>query len=229
MDAPRTSSSRSTNLRLDFEKSALCLKSLRPTGDTPKLSRKLLVSDLDTPSFYRKVTKVEVRTDDKDSADAKDREKSVADTGSDRASNDGDDVVLDSPGVLETCSDSNATKRSDGLREDRIEHKVKRSESYRMANSPIMFIRKFSSTAEKSSKISRTPSEELQEELLKESINYPETVSSPEPRSDGIIGFNAEIAISVSKTTVPKSPRPRATDIQPARVLKYSGNDTEIW
>ncbi|XP_078032806.1 uncharacterized protein LOC144467746 [Augochlora pura] len=224
---PRMSSSRSTNLRLDFEKSALCLKSLRPTGNTPKLSKKLLVSDLDTPSFYRKVARLDVRSENRDSCDPNDQEKSIADTFGDCISND-ERVVLDSPVIIETCSDGNATKRSDGPREDRIEHKVKRSESYRMANSPIMFIRKFSSTTDRS-KISRTPSEELQEELLKESINYPETVSSPEPRSDGNIGFNADATISVPQTTVPKSPRPRATDIQPARVLKYSGNDTEIW
>lgn len=221
IDAPRTSS-RSTNLRLDFEKSALCLKSLRPTGNTPKLSRKLLVSDLDTPSFCRKATKLESQCEEKDS-EIKDAEKHSGDCNSNDK-----DVILD-PNVSETRPDSNATNRSDCLREDRVERKVKRSESYRMANSPIMFIKKFSSNVEKSSKMSRSPSAELQLELLKESINYPETVSSPEPQIDGNSNFNANAAVSGSATTVPKSPRPRATDIEPARVLKYSGNDTEIW
>lgn len=91
-----------------------------------------------------------------------------------------------------------------------------------------MFIKKFSN-AEKSSKICRTPSEELQEELLKETINYPETISSPEPQINSKLNFDTSVANSTPVVTVPNSPRPRAVDIEPARVLKYSSNDTEIW
>lgn len=92
-----------------------------------------------------------------------------------------------------------------------------------------MFIKKFSGNGEKSSKICRTPSEELQEELLKERINYPETISSPEPPLDSNVNFDMNVTISIPIANACKSPRPRPTDIEPARVLKYSGNDTEIW
>lgn len=95
------------------------------------------------------------------------------------------------------------------------ERKIKRSESYRMANSPIMFIKKFSNAYSNdktdNNKISRTASEELRDDLFKERINYPETVASP------------------PSNLSPGRWRHEATDIEPARVLKYSGNDTEIW
>lgn len=211
---------KATNLRLDFEKSALCSKGSRSSGNTPKSSRKLLVSDLDTPNFCRKITKLDPRCDEgigvrENDSRLRDGEKSTVD----ESGLNERDTVVDS-GFSETCADNGPTKKGS----DRAERKVKRSESYRMANSPIMFIKKFSSNGEKSSKICRTPSEELQEELLKERINYPETVSSPEPPN-----FDMNVTISIPITTVAKSPRPRATDIEPARVLKYSGNDTEIW
>lgn len=138
---------------------------------------------------------------------------------------DGRDTT-DSSDIFETCV--NNSRKSEAPRGDRLERKVKRSESYRMANSPIMFIKKFSN-AEKSSKICRTPSEELQEELLKETINYPETISSPEPQINSKLNFDTSVANSTPVVTVPNSPRPRAVDIEPARVLKYSSNDTEIW
>lgn len=56
---------RPTNLRLDFERSTFCPRNLRPTGNTPKLSKKLLVSDLDTPNFCRKVTKMDSQCNDR--------------------------------------------------------------------------------------------------------------------------------------------------------------------
>ena len=204
-----------TNLRLDFERSALGSKGSRPSGNTPKSSRKLLVSDLDTPNFSRKITKLDPRCDE---------EIDVRENDADESGLNERGTIVDS-GFSETCPDNGRTRKSESFRaNDRAERKVKRSESYRMANSPIMFIKKFSSNGEKSSKICRTPSEELQEELLKERINYPETVSSPEPPN-----FDMNVTISVPVTALAKSPRPRATDIEPARVLKYSGNDTEIW
>lgn len=193
----------SANSRLDFEKSGLYPKILRVTGNTPKLGRKLLVSDLDTPSFCRK--------------------KPDSDSQNDTALND-----CDKNATVDCTELANQTaKNSDSVRGDRVDRKVKRSESYRMANSPIMFIKKFSASnqAEKSSKICRTPSEELQEELLKERINYPETVSSPEPRVKNNVTFDNNVTLQ----SVPTSPRPRASDLEPARVLKYSSNDTEIW
>ncbi|KAF3426310.1 hypothetical protein E2986_02439 [Frieseomelitta varia] len=206
-----------TNLRLDFERSALCSNGSRPSVNTPKSSRKLLVSDLDTPNFCRKITKLDPRCDE---------EIGVRESDADESGLNDRGTIVDS-GFSETCPDNGHTKKSESFKvNDRAERKVKRSESYRMANSPIMFIKKFSSNGEKSSKICRTPSEELQEELLKERINYPETVSSPEPPH---VNFDMNVTISIPVTTVAKSPRPRATDIEPARVLKYSGNDTEIW
>lgn len=196
------------NSRLDFEKSGLYPKSLRVTGNTPKLGRKLLVSDLDTPNFCRKTPNsdqnMNTTLDDRDTVDKN---------------------------TTTNCTelDNQTVKNSDSLRSDRIDRKVKRSESYRMANSPIMFIKKFSTgnQAEKSSKICRTPSEELQEELLRERINYPETVSSPEPQVNNNVTFDNNVTVPLQ--SVPTSPRPRASDLEPARVLKYSSNDTEIW
>lgn len=233
-----TTAIKSSNLRLDFEKSALCPKHLRPTGNTPKLSRKLLVSDLDTPNFCRKVTKLEDRSDVQDIVGGKENEDrlrnedkslSVVSAIDEHGSN-GRDTIADFSDVPETCHDNSSTRKHDAYRTvEKVERKVKRSESYRMANSPIMFIKKFSGNGEKSSKICRTPSEELQEELLKERINYPETISSPEPPIDSNVNFDMNVTISIPITTLAKSPRPRATDIEAARVLKYTGNDTEIW
>lgn len=225
--------SKATNLRLDFEKSALCPKNLRSTGNTPKSSRKLLVSDLDTPNFHRKIAKLNSQCDSQE-IDVKenhshlrneDKLSSTTSVISEFRLNERDAVVDSDIGDI---SDNNScTKRTQIFSgSDRIERKVKRSESYRMANSPIMFIKKFSINGEKSSKICRTPSEELQEELLKERINYPDTISSPEPPN---VNFDMNVTISIPVTTVSKSPRPRPMDIEPARVLKYSGNDTEIW
>lgn len=198
----------SANSRLDFEKSGLYPKILRVTGNTPKLGRKLLVSDLDTPNFCRK--------------------KPDSESQDDTALSDCDTV--DKNTTVDCTELNNQTAaNSDPVRGDRADRKVKRSESYRMANSPIMFIKKFSAgnQAEKSSKICRTPSEELQEELLRERINYPETVSSPEPRVNNNVTCDNNVTVPLQ--TVPTSPRPRALDLEPARVLKYSSNDTEIW
>lgn len=199
----------SANSRLDFEKSGLYPKILRVTGNTPKLGRKLLVSDLDTPSFCRK----------KPNSDSQNANTVLNDSSH--------DTIEKNTSVDCSELDNQTAKNYDSLRGDRTDRKVKRSESYRMANSPIMFIKKFSaSNQEKSSKICRTPSEELQEELLKERINYPETVSSPEPRVNNNMTFDNNVTVLQS---VPTSPRPRASDLEPARVLKYSSNDTEIW
>lgn len=116
------------------------------------------------------------------------------------------------------------------------ERKIKRSESYRMANSPIMFIKKLSinNLDKSSSKIIRTASEELREDLLKETINYPDSVASPginDSNFDNNCDSNnlSNDSVKSLQLTSPSSPRPRALDIEPARVLKYSTNDTEIW
>lgn len=215
------------NMRMDLDKStSLCPKILRVTGNTPKLGRKLLVSDLDTPNFCRRSLEPapsDNRNTVEESATSillNDRDSGDKSSGIDRAE------------LSATCPDNQIGRRSDCPsqaceRVERTDRKVKRSESYRMANSPIMFIKKFSNNAEKSSKICRTPSEELQEELLKERINYPETVSSPEPQVDGNVGFDMKLTSPIQSG--PTSPRPRALDLEPARVLKYSSNDTEIW
>lgn len=221
--------------RLDFEKSDLCPKILRVTGNTPKLGRKLLVSDLDTPSFRRRG--LEAANDDgRNTVVEVNDTVALTSTAPSAAPDDRDSDASESvsaelsSGSLDNGRTTAAAGRSDAARD---RGKVKRSESYRMANSPIMFIKKFSSGADKSSsKICRTPSEELQEELLKERINYPETVSSPEPRPvDGNATYNVTIPLPtpVPVQTGPISPRPRASDLEPARVLKYSSNDTEIW
>lgn len=217
-----------TNSRLDLDRSAL-LRPRNPSegGATPKLNRKLLVSDLDTPNFSRKTTRLEVGEETRENW-SRNGEKSAVDDESGWSSRRGDDrLTIEQPDF----GADNASKRLDTFRGRSVdnERKVKRSESYRMANSPIMFIKKFSGNGEKSSKICRTPSEELQEELLKERINYPETISSPEPPLDANVNFDMNVTISIPVANVGKSPRPRPTDIEPARVLKYSGNDTEIW
>lgn len=219
-----------TNSRLDLDRSAL-LRPRNPSegGATPKLNRKLLVSDLDTPNFSRKMTRLEVGEETRENW-PRNGEKSAVDDESRR----GDDRLTideqpDFGGAADPASKRLDTFRGRSVENERVERKVKRSESYRMANSPIMFIKKFSGNGEKSSKICRTPSEELQEELLKERINYPETISSPEPALDASVNFDMNVTISIPIANVGKSPRPRPTDIEPARVLKYSGNDTEIW
>ncbi|KYM77507.1 hypothetical protein ALC53_12136 [Atta colombica] len=200
----------SANSRLDFE-SGLYSKILRVTGNTPKLDRKLLVSDLDTPNFYRK----------KPNSDNQNENMTFNDC----------DIVDKNAAVDCTDLNNQTAKNSDSTRGDKTDRKVKRSESYRMANSPIMFIKKLSTSnqTEKSFKICRTPSEELQEELLKERINYPETVSSPEPRVNNNVMFDNTSLVTVPLQSVPTSPRPRALDLEPVRVLKCSSNDTEIW
>ena len=201
----------SANSRLDFEKSGLYSKILRVTGNTPKLDRKLLVSDLDTPNFCRKKT----------NSDSQNENMTFNDC----------DIVDKNAAVDCTDLNNQTAKNSDPTRGDKTDRKVKRSESYRMANSPIMFIKKLSTSnqTEKSFKICRTPSEELQEELLKERINYPETVSSPEPRVNNNVIFDNTSLVTVPLQSVPTSPRPRALDLEPVRVLKCSSNDTEIW
>lgn len=212
------------NLRMDLDKSGLCPKILQVTGNTPKLGGKLLVSDLDTPSFCRRSFDL-AATDNRNTV-----EESATSLLNDCDSSDKSSSI-DHAELSATCPDNQTSRRSDCSAQGcgRTDRKVKRSESYRMANSPIMFIKKFSNNAEKSSKICRTPSEELQEELLKERINYPETVSSPEPQVDGNVGFDMNLTSPVPIQSGPTSPRPRASDLEPARVLKYSSNDTEIW
>ncbi|KYN06745.1 Wiskott-Aldrich syndrome protein family member 3 [Cyphomyrmex costatus] len=194
----------SVNSRLDFEKSGLYPKILRVTGNTPKLGRKLLISDLDTPSFCRK------------NSDSQNENTTFSDC----------DIIDKNMAVDCTDLNNQTVKNSDSTRGDKTDRKVKRSESYRMANSPIMFIKKLSASnqTEKSFKICRTPSEELQEELLKERINYPETVSSPEPRVSNNVIFDNTSLVTVPLQSVPTSPRPRTLDLEPARVLKYSNN-----
>jgi len=200
------------NSRLDLEKTDFYPKILRATGNTPKLGRKLLVSDLDTLNFYRKRPEA-------DNQSVHEENTMIDDCRS------GDKMSIDN-----AESDDQTAKRSNPMRDDRTDRKVKRSESYRMANSPIMFIKKFSAiSAEKSSKICRTPSEELQEELLRERINYPETVSSPEPQVDSNVTFDMNRTVPMPIQSGPASPRPRALDLEPVRVLKHSSNDTEIW
>lgn len=165
---------------------------LIPTGTTPKLVRKLLVSDFDTPDLTRKLLN--------DKENVANLSKFI-----------NSDPVCEEPST-----------------ELRSERKIKRSESYRMANSPIMFLKKISNNSDKNCKIFRTPSEELQEDLINERINYPETVSSPEPHNPESPDMT-EVKMKNPIPATPTSPRPRQLDMEPARVLKYGGNDTEIW
>lgn len=231
------------NSRLNYEKShGFC--HLKPSGTTPKLCRKLLESDLDTPNFFRKV----IRPDDKENGkiqngitrideyagtsnfDSLDEYISLNSQNSDNSNHnslasESNSQILDS--LISDTSDSNS-QNSEIIhsKSNKSGRKIKRSESYRMANSPIMFIKKFANHSEKSPKIIRTPSEEIQEELLKERINYPDSVSSPEPQIDNDFEVNL---VTCPFPTIPTSPRPRALDLEPVKVLQYSGNDTEIW
>lgn len=168
---------------LNSKENDYCPEKLRSKGNTPKLTRKLLISNFDSPpsssllNSYCDVSKV----------------------------------------LAETPENIPANR----------ERKIKRSESYRMANSPIMFIKKISCNLDKSSKIIRTASEELREDLIKERINYPDSVASPTILESDF----SESSWNNSNCGVnsPASPRPRAQDLEPARVLKYSSTDTEIW
>lgn len=177
----------------------VCPNNLRPSGNTPRLNRRaLLATELNNCCL-----------DKENDLSVKKQLFAVEATTDD----DGNSVVA--------SEDS----------ESKTERKIKRSESYRMANSPIMFIKKFSSSgdsATKSSRMFRSPSDELREDLMREKINYPETVSSPEP-PELLEAQDACFEVPPMTLLLPSSPRPRALDLEPARVLKYSGNDTEIW
>lgn len=194
-----------------FDKTNLYPQSLKPSGNTPKLIRRL-------PIGSESKTKNTEETLDKEN-------KETLLNG----------VTSSNGKIPEILSESLPDRIS--TESPKVEHKLKRSESYRMANSPIMFIKKLSSanssasTSEK--KIFRTASEELREDLLKERINYPESVASPEP--DIVLDSTASIVEedvlggSFTSNKMPFTPRPRATDLEPARVLKYTGTETEIW
>lgn len=186
---------------------------LKPSGNTPKLVRKLLlVSDID------------------EGANVDFRKKGVPlfiGEGKENLVNNFNEFIIGNNERVKPVLNS----MMDESKDDKPDRKVKRSESYRMANSPIMFIKKLSINSDKqstssSSKIFRTPSEELQEDLINERINYPETVSSPEPPNQSLRSSSSDIIV---KLRSPSSPRPKAQDLEPARVLKYAGNDTEIW
>lgn len=219
------------NSRLNYEKS-LPLQNLKPSGTTPKLCRKLLVSDLDTPDFFR--TTVRPSHDKENGIIVNDISKKDENASTSNNNN----SLVENTDSLTSSSVHSSFINSDSINSDsinsrdksetKVDRKVKRSESYRMANSPIMFIKKFANHSDKPSKIFRTPSEELQEELLKERINYPDTVSSPEPQIDQNADFEVNL-ITCPVPTIPTSPRPRALDLEPVKALQYSGNDTEIW
>lgn len=194
-----------------FDKTGLYPQSLRPSGNTPKLIRRL---PLDSESKTEKIKEIR----------GKENKETVI-----------NGVTHSNGKIPELLSESLPDKISS--ESPKVEHKLKRSESYRMANSPIMFIKKFSSgnsiTSSPEKKIFRTASEELREDLLKEKINYPESVASPEP--DIVLDSTASIVEedilngSYTSNKLPFIPRPRANDLEPARVLKYTGTETEIW
>ena len=211
------------NSRLNLEQS-FHLNNLKPSGTTPKLCKKLLESNLDTPKFFRKSLKSETCLGKENGTRLVNGSGKIDQNACTSKTETSIDESVNSDSQNSETSDSKLDKLG-----KKIERKVKRSESYRMANSPIMFIKKFSNQCEKSPKVvRRTPSEELQEELLKERINYPDTVSSPEPQIEKDVDFEVNL-ITCSIPTIPTSPRPRALDLEPVKALQYSGNDTEIW
>ena len=222
------------NSRLNSEKSFR----LQPSGTTPKLCRKLLVSDLDTPNFFRKTIKPFHDKENGNSlngickidenASTSNKDNSFLENADSLNSNSVHSNSLHSSFINSNSLNSDSINSKQEKSEIKADRKVKRSESYRMANSPIMFIKKFANHSEKSSKIFRTPSEELQEELLKERINYPDTVSIPEPQIDRDTDFEVNL-ITCPVPIIPTSPRPRALDLEPVKALQYTGNDTEIW
>ncbi|KAK0161396.1 hypothetical protein PV327_009871 [Microctonus hyperodae] len=106
------------------------------------------------------------------------------------------------------------------------ERKIKRSESYRMANSPLMFIKKISANyIEKSDNgICRTASEELREDLFKERINYPESVANTSVINNSSTN-NLHSCQSNNNCLLISHAREKSS----ASTVKYSNNDTEIW
>lgn len=221
------------NSRLNYEKS-LGFHHLKPSGTTPKLCRKLLESDLDTPNFYRKVMRSDNGLDKENGVSFQNGITQIDENAGTsnfqlNESQNGENLnSLTSESNSQTPEPNSLNSESfdSNSKSNKSERKIKRSESYRMANSPIMFIKKFANHSEKSPKIIRTPSEEIQEELLKERINYPDSISSPEPQIDNDFEVNL---VTCPFPTIPTSPRPRALDLEPVKVLQYSGNDTEIW
>uniref|UniRef100_A0A0C9RQA7 WASF1_0 protein n=1 Tax=Fopius arisanus TaxID=64838 RepID=A0A0C9RQA7_9HYME len=169
---------------LNYKENDYCPEILRAKGNTPKLTRKLLISNFDSSP-----------------------------SGSLTNFNHGETKI-----IMETVENPSIRER-----------KIKRSESYRMANSPILFIKKISCNADRSTKIIRTASEELREDLMKERINYPDSVASPTIVESTNDFSDSSWSSNNSRVSSPMTPRPRAQDIEPARVLKYSSNDTEIW
>lgn len=200
------------SLQVNFVKTKVFHHSLSASGNTPKLSRRLS----DTSEIKTKLIET--------AADNSDKENSV------KIAN----RTIAATQIVEGQNSSNDFSHT-------IDRKLKRSESYRMANNSITFIKKFSTNSStalnESPKIFRTPSEEIREELLKETINYPETVASPEvefpdENNDALSSDEMSpqsILASALNLKIPQSPRPRATDLEVAKVLKYSGTETEIW
>lgn len=202
-------------------------QSLKSSGDTPKLTRR------SSKSFVLNNTIVK---------------SSVNGNNSIVNYNNKNDGGNKEEKKIDSIDNKNLLTIENGITETpRIERKLKRSESYRMANSPIMFIKKLSNSSTMSTsssfnnsdkKIFRTASEELRDDLLKESINYPDSVASPElvttTTTPTTTCFDSDDNLSSENfncTTykIPNTPRPRATDLEPARVLKYLGTSTEIW
>lgn len=222
------------NSRINYDKS-LGIQHLKPSGTTPKLCRKLLESDLDTPNFSRKsrpndcengtifknnITPI-IENPGSSTPELTPNSQKLENFNNSPP----DSLTIESPENAKTTESPDLNSETTNSKSNKTERKIKRSESYRMANSPIMFIKKFANS-ERSPKIIRTPSEEIQEELLKERINYPDSISSPEPQIDNDFEVNL---VTCPFPTIPTSPRPRTLDLEPVKVLQYSGNDTEIW
>lgn len=108
--------------------------------------------------------------------------------------------------------------------------KIKRSDSYRLANSPILTTRKVINVEKLD--IEDLIEKEIAAELWKERINYPPTVSpvvSPKLCEKQCHIYSKAHAQEMLLASPNKIPIPRDSLEHRARVLSVSATDTEIW
>lgn len=104
-------------------------------------------------------------------------------------------------------------------------NKIKRSESYRLANMPLVAVTKADNVE---IDLVEQIEKEIAEELWRERINYPPTVS-PKMCDKHHMYHTQAYAREIVLNTVNRVPIPPDNCLHPARILSVSVADTEIW
>lgn len=108
--------------------------------------------------------------------------------------------------------------------EHTITRKIKRSDSYRMANAPLTLVPKNLEKLDIEDRIEK----EIAAELWRERINYPPTVS-PKLCEKQCHVYSKAFAQELLLSSPNRIPIPADSSQHRARVLSVSGADTEIW